>query len=210
MLWSIPVASIQALATADQIGELSIVSHHTICFLFCRITNPFSYVSAHVPGLAWIATLNGGEIAAFVSTVYCILCSHLCNSPQSHQVLYQVNGYLPVVLLLVIILILPHIFYGIALHYEDRKTESDVQSSIIGRYFYYQVILALLLRPWRLYNSDLTNNLCTLLSLPTSLLLSLLDQFLIQSEKSLSIQVTCYQFWVNHFQMLLATSLLSS
>lgn len=52
------------------------------------------------------------------------------------------NGYLPVVLLLVIILILPNIFYGIALHYEDRKTESDVQSSIIGRYFYYQVILS--------------------------------------------------------------------
>jgi hypothetical protein len=61
---------------------------------------------------------------------------------QSHERLRQVNGYLPVVLLLVIILILPHIFYGIALHYEDRKTESDVQASIIGRYFYYQVNLS--------------------------------------------------------------------
>ncbi len=49
------------------------------------------------------------------------------------------NGYLPVVLLLTIILILPFIFYGVALHYEDRKTESDVQKSIIGRYFYYQL-----------------------------------------------------------------------
>lgn len=54
-------------------------------------------------------------------------------------ILDQVNGYLPVVLLLTIILILPHIFYGVALHYEDRKTESDVQKSIIGRYFYYQL-----------------------------------------------------------------------
>mmetsp|Transcript_1282 Transcript_1282/g.2730 ORF Transcript_1282/g.2730 Transcript_1282/m.2730 type:complete len:1017 (+) Transcript_1282:31-3081(+) len=89
ILWSIPVASIQALATADQI--------------------------ATVPGMAWIATLNGGDVAAFV------------------------NGYLPVVLLLTIILILPHIFYGVALHYEDRKTASDVQKSIIGRYFYYQI-----------------------------------------------------------------------
>ena len=64
--------------------------------------------------------------------------SFFTHSPILSAVLSQVNGYLPVVLLLVIILILPHIFYGIALHYEDRKTESDVQTSIIGRYFYYQ------------------------------------------------------------------------
>ena len=89
ILWSIPVASIQALATADQI--------------------------AAVPGMGWLATLDGGNVAAFV------------------------NGYLPVVLLLTIIMILPHIFYAVALHYEDRKTRSDVQRSIIGRYFYYQL-----------------------------------------------------------------------
>jgi len=89
ILWSIPVASIQALATPDQI--------------------------ATVPGMAWLATLNGGDVANFV------------------------NGYLPVVLLLTIILILPHIFYVVALKYEDRKTHSDIQASIIGRYFYYQL-----------------------------------------------------------------------
>ena len=89
ILWSIPVASIQALATADQI--------------------------ATVPGMSWIATLDGGNVAAFV------------------------NGYLPVVLLLTIIMILPHVFYFVALHYEDRKTRSDVQKSIVGRYFYYQL-----------------------------------------------------------------------
>eukprot|EP00804_Cyclotella_cryptica_P010295 CCRYP_012233-RB/>CCRYP_012233-RB protein AED:0.36 eAED:0.36 QI:398/1/1/1/0.85/0.87/8/444/916 len=89
ILWSIPVASIQALATADQI--------------------------ATVPGMAWISTLNGGSVAGFV------------------------NGYLPVVLLLLIIMILPGIFYAVALHYEDRKTQSDIQKSIIGRYFYYQI-----------------------------------------------------------------------
>ncbi|KAL7521067.1 hypothetical protein ACHAWX_005758 [Stephanocyclus meneghinianus] len=89
ILWSIPVASIQALATADQI--------------------------ANVPGMSWISTLNGGSVAGFV------------------------NGYLPVVLLLSIIMILPGIFYAVALHYEDRKTQSDIQKSIIGRYFYYQL-----------------------------------------------------------------------
>ena len=41
--------------------------------------------------MSWIATLNGGDVAAFV------------------------NGYLPVVLLLTIILILPFIFYMVAL-----------------------------------------------------------------------------------------------
>ena len=83
ILWSIPVASIQALATADQIAE--------------------------IPGMSWISTSNGGAVAGFV------------------------NGYLPVVLLLTIILILPAVFYLLALHYEDRKTKSDVQKSIIGR-----------------------------------------------------------------------------
>jgi len=89
ILWSIPVASIQALATADQI--------------------------ANVPGMAWIETLNGGAVAGFV------------------------NGYLPVVLLLSLIMVLPMIFHVLALHYEDRKTQSDIQKSIIGRYFYYQL-----------------------------------------------------------------------
>jgi hypothetical protein len=50
-----------------------------------------------------------------------------------------VNGYLPVILLLGIIMILPYIFHAVAIHYEDRKTQSDIQKSIIGRYFYYQL-----------------------------------------------------------------------
>jgi hypothetical protein len=123
---------------------------YKICFGFDSAVAQrlVSCVLAHVPGMAWIATLNGGEIAAFVSAVVCIWnwssfsLHDKLTTRQTHQPQHQVNGYLPVVLLLVIILILPHIFYGIALHYEDRKTESDVQSSIIGRYFYYQVILS--------------------------------------------------------------------
>ena len=89
ILWSIPVASIQALATVETL--------------------------ASVTGMDWIQTLHGGRVASFV------------------------NGYLPVVLLLVIIMVLPHIFYAVALYYEDRKTQSDVQRSVIGRYFYYQL-----------------------------------------------------------------------
>lgn len=108
---------------------------------------PFCFITATVPGMAWIATLNGGDVAAFVSLschmfIFSVLHhTHFSNSTTFLVNIWhnQVNGYLPVVLLLTIILILPHIFYGVALHYEDRKTSSDVQKSIIGRYFYYQV-----------------------------------------------------------------------
>lgn len=50
-----------------------------------------------------------------------------------------VNGYLPVVSLLVIICILPLIFEKVAHTFENRKTKTDVQDSMLGRYFYYQV-----------------------------------------------------------------------
>ena len=50
-----------------------------------------------------------------------------------------VNGYLPVVTLLTIISVLPVIFEKVAYSFENRKTKSDVQDSMLGRYFYYQV-----------------------------------------------------------------------
>ncbi len=50
-----------------------------------------------------------------------------------------INAYLPVVTLLAIIMILPLIFEFIAVSYEKRKTLSDVNKSIVSRYFYYQV-----------------------------------------------------------------------
>jgi len=89
ILWSIPLAFIQAFATADQVSRL--------------------------PGMEMIKTLNGGRIGTFI------------------------NGYLPVIALLGLIMILPIIFEQIAIHYEHRKTVSDVQRSMLGRYFYYQL-----------------------------------------------------------------------
>ena len=50
-----------------------------------------------------------------------------------------VNGYLPVVALLVIITILPFLCEGVAQNFENRKTKTEVQDSMLGRYFYYQV-----------------------------------------------------------------------
>lgn len=63
----------------------------------------------------WILTYQGGALTAFV------------------------NGYLPVLALLGIILILPVIFEWIAVTYERRKTFSEIQRSILRRYFYYQL-----------------------------------------------------------------------
>jgi hypothetical protein len=70
-----------------------------------------------IPGFAWLQNLGGGQITTFV------------------------NGYLPVVALLTIIGILPALFKKIAYKFESRKTQSDVQNSILGRYFYYQVCM---------------------------------------------------------------------
>jgi hypothetical protein len=89
ILWSFPLAAIQAFAKAE--------------FL------------AQIPGMEWILTFHGGTFTNFM------------------------NGYLPVVALLCLILILPLIFEYVAVSYEHRKTYSDVQSSMLSRYFYYQL-----------------------------------------------------------------------
>lgn len=65
--------------------------------------------------MQWILAFNNGSLAAFI------------------------NGYLPVVALLGLILILPVIFGLVARNYEHRRTQSEIQRSILSRYFYYQV-----------------------------------------------------------------------
>mmetsp|Transcript_29380 Transcript_29380/g.66372 ORF Transcript_29380/g.66372 Transcript_29380/m.66372 type:complete len:1055 (-) Transcript_29380:9-3173(-) len=51
----------------------------------------------------------------------------------------MINSYLPVIALLGLILLLPLIFDRIAILYEQRKTRSGVENSIVGRYFWYQL-----------------------------------------------------------------------
>lgn len=97
---------------------------------------------AQIPGMEWILTANGGKVSQFV------------------------NGYLPVIALLCLIMILPVIFELVARNYERRKTTSDVQNSMLGRYFYYQVL--------NLYISvtagSLWKSLAEILDHPTSIL----------------------------------------
>ena len=70
---------------------------------------------ALIPGLEWVGQINGGKLKPLI------------------------NGYLPVITLLGLILLLPLLFNWVATSYEKRKTLSGVQNSIVGRYFYYQV-----------------------------------------------------------------------
>jgi len=70
---------------------------------------------SRVPFMSWLSTSSNLRLTAFI------------------------NGYLPVVALLTLIMILPIIFEWVAVNYENRKTYSDVQNSILNRYFYYQL-----------------------------------------------------------------------
>ena len=89
LLWSIPLAFIQGVSSAENVSQL--------------------------PGMDWILDYDNGSLRLLI------------------------NAYLPVVALLGLILLLPIIFEWVATSYEKRKTQSDVQQSIVGRYFYYQL-----------------------------------------------------------------------
>lgn len=71
---------------------------------------------ARIPGMEWILTIGGGRVSQFL------------------------NGYLPVAALLALTMILPVIFELLAVNYERRKTLSDVQNSMLLRYFIFQVL----------------------------------------------------------------------
>ena len=81
-----------------------------LCLLLFRIE-----IQAKIPGMEWISDYDEGKLKVLI------------------------NSYLPVVGLLALIMILPIIFQAIATKYEKRKTLSDVNRSIVSRYFYYQV-----------------------------------------------------------------------
>lgn len=114
LLWSIPLLLIQVLATADSLCKFGVSFFRHGLEIPAYVT---FYLPARVPGMGWLATLtsNNPNLAGFI------------------------NGYLPVIALLTIIMILPMIFEWVALSYERRKTHSDVQNSILNRYFYYQL-----------------------------------------------------------------------
>lgn len=57
-----------------------------------------------------------------------------------NTMIYEVlNDYLAVALLLILLSVLPIIFDVVARSYEGLKLESEIQNSIMTRYFYYQL-----------------------------------------------------------------------
>ena len=118
ILWSIPVACIQAMASAETVGkffccEAQTFSRQPILTIF-RL-NMLLSITVQLTGWDWVITHGDGKLYDFV------------------------NAYLPVVFLLTIIMLLPYIFEWVALSYERLKTQSEVERSILTRYFYYQV-----------------------------------------------------------------------
>ena len=93
---------------------MPVINIETIIFWFPQAWAKVENV-ALIPGLQWVETVHGGTFKSLI------------------------NGYLPVVALLGLILLLPLIFNWVATSYEKRKTLSGVQNSIVGRYFYYQL-----------------------------------------------------------------------
>jgi hypothetical protein len=73
------------------------------------------FLVAKIPGLEWVSDFDEGRLKLLI------------------------NAYLPVLALLAIIMILPIVFEAIAIRYEKRKTISDVNRSVVSRYFYYQL-----------------------------------------------------------------------
>ena len=61
-------------------------------------------------------------------------------SKGANALISLVIDYLPQLLLLLVLQVLPWIFYLVSYKYERLKTHSSVQMSIMGRYFYYQMI----------------------------------------------------------------------
>ena len=90
--------------------------------------------------ILWSTVVASIQAWATIDKISTVPGFHWMNSINVNQKFSSfVNGYLPVVALLVIISVLPLIFETIAQKFENRKTKSDIQNSMLGRYFYYQV-----------------------------------------------------------------------
>jgi len=70
---------------------------------------------AMIPGMGWVLEYDDGSLVALI------------------------DAYLPVLMLLGLILLLPMVLEEVAVSYEHRKTKSDVDECVVRRYFYYQL-----------------------------------------------------------------------
>jgi hypothetical protein len=126
LLWSVPVATIQGLATTSTLSKL--------------------------PGMAWLGDA----------------CDECEPEEAERRKFYAnlVNGYLPVLCLLGLMQLLPLLFELLATHYENRKTNADIQRSILRRFFFYQLANVYV----SISAASILDNLSEILDSPSSLL----------------------------------------
>jgi len=89
--------------------------------------------------ILWSIPLTFIQAVANADTLAKIPGLHWLLDEDNEPVSGLINGYLPVIMLLLLISLLPFMFSWIANAHENRKTFSSVQASILGRYFYYQL-----------------------------------------------------------------------
>jgi len=70
---------------------------------------------SEIKGFGWMSASNNENVATFVNT------------------------WLPVVTLMILMTLLPYVFQYLATKYENRKTYSNIENSILRRYFLYQL-----------------------------------------------------------------------
>jgi hypothetical protein len=112
-----------------------------------------------LPGLEWMGDLCEG-------------CDE-SDSEKERRTFYKnlVNGYLPVVALLGLMQLLPLLFELLAKFYENRKTNSDIQRSILRRFFYYQLANVYV----SITAASILDNLTEIIDSPSSLLSNFSD-----------------------------------
>jgi len=92
-----------------------------------------------VGALFWSIPVAAIQAFATVDTLKEVPGFHWLSSADADNFRTLVNGYLPVVALLGLIQLLPFLFQWLAVLYENRKTWSDTQRSVLQRFFYYQL-----------------------------------------------------------------------
>lgn len=89
--------------------------------------------------LFWSTIVSGIQLFVKADNLASLSSLHWLSNFTDSQSMAYIDAYLPVLALLGLIQLLPIVFEWVALLYENRKTKSDIQRSILKRYFFFQL-----------------------------------------------------------------------
>ena len=89
--------------------------------------------------LFWSTIVSGIQLFVKADNLASLDYMHWLTTFTSEQNMAYIDAYLPVLALLGLIQLLPIVFEWVAVLYENRKTKSDIQRSILKRYFFFQL-----------------------------------------------------------------------